>query len=203
MPITVVPTTHNYPLIHEIQGTPADIAQRAQAFFNSADFLNQAGASIEVDEANRKEAREIFNDGGMTALVPTTSAAAIHLKALVTEYDHKVLESNIQARNYIVNRLLDISNPNPKTIKLPTGEPALAPPAKPSEQLKALELLGKVSEIGLFTERLEVNINNKSTEELEAELVATLSKYMGHAIPVTDGKDPLLGVDLDEELGRV
>ena len=115
MPITVVPTTHNYPLIHEIQGTPADIAQRAQAFFNSADFLNQACASIEVDEADRKEAREIFNDGGMTALVPTTSAAAIHLKALVTEYDHKVLESNIQARNYIVNRLLDISNPNPKT----------------------------------------------------------------------------------------
>ena len=51
--------------------------------------------------------------------------------------------------------------------------------------------------------KLEVNINNKSTEELEAELVATLSKYMGHAIPVTDGKDPLLGVDLDEELGRV
>ena len=73
------------------------------------------------------------------------------------------------------------------------------------EQLRALELMGKVSEIGLFTERLEVNINNKSTEELEKELVATLNKYI-NVVDVTpvDANDPRkpLGIDLDEELGR-
>jgi hypothetical protein len=74
-------------------------------------------------------------------------------------------------------------------------------PAKPSEQLKALELLGKVSEIGLFTERVEININNKSTEELEQELVNTLTKYMGQAVSVTK-TDDILGGDLDAELGR-
>jgi hypothetical protein len=73
--------------------------------------------------------------------------------------------------------------------------------AKPSEQLKALELLGKVSEIGLFTERVEININNKSTEELEQELVNTLTKYMGQAVSVTK-TDDILGGDLDAELGR-
>jgi hypothetical protein len=113
----------------------------------------------------------------------------MHLKALITEYDHQVLDSNIQARNYIVNRLLDISNP----MKVDA--------AKPSEQLKALELLGKVSEIGLFTERVEININNKSTEELEQELVNTLTKYMGQAVPAAK-TDDILGGDLDEELGR-
>jgi hypothetical protein len=113
----------------------------------------------------------------------------MHLKALITEYDHQVLDSNIQARNYIVNRLLDISNP------------MKAEPAKPSEQLKALELLGKVSEIGLFTERVEININNKSTEELEQELVNTLTKYMGQAVPAAK-TDDILGGDLDAELGR-
>jgi hypothetical protein len=113
----------------------------------------------------------------------------MHLKALITEYDHQVLDSNIQARNYIVNRLLDISNPMKDE------------PAKPSEQLKALELLGKVSEIGLFTERVEININNKSTEELEQELVNTLTKYMGQAVPAAK-TDDILGGDLDEELGR-
>lgn len=192
MTIVVVPTDHDVPLIQDVQGTPADIVARAEAFFKTAEFLDDAGAEIEVDEPDRAEARAIFNDGGSTpSLVPTTSAVALHLKALITEYDHRVLESNIQARNYIVNRLLDISNPNK------------VEPAKPSEQLKALELLGKVSEIGLFTERVEININNKSTEELEAELVETLTKYMGQAVPVDSKKDDVLDVDLDEELGRV
>jgi hypothetical protein len=70
------------------------------------------------------------------------------------------------------------------------------------EQLRALELMGKVSEIGLFTERLEVNINNKRTEELEKELVATLSKYMGVVQVVESKESTSLGIDLDEELGR-
>ena len=192
MTIVVVPTDRDVPLIQDIQGTPAEIAARAEAFFRTAEFLSQAGAEIEIDEPDRAEARAIFNDGGMTPnIVPSTSAVAMHLKALITEYDHRVLESNIQARNYIVNRLLDISNPNK------------VEPAKYSEQLKALEMLGKVSEIGLFTERLEININNKSTEELESELVETLSKYMGQAVPADPKKDTILDIDLDEELGRV
>jgi hypothetical protein len=70
------------------------------------------------------------------------------------------------------------------------------------EQLKALELLGKVSEIGLFTERVEVNINHKSIEELEADLVKTLSRYINPAKIIEGTKSPTLGLDLDAELGR-
>jgi hypothetical protein len=70
------------------------------------------------------------------------------------------------------------------------------------EQLKALELLGKVSEIGLFTERVEININTKSTAELEEDLVKTLSRYANPVQIVEDKTDTILGVDLDEELGR-
>jgi hypothetical protein len=70
------------------------------------------------------------------------------------------------------------------------------------EQLKALELLGKVSEIGLFTERVEVNINHKSTEELEEDLVKTLSRYMNPVKILDEGKMATLQIDLDEELGR-
>jgi hypothetical protein len=70
------------------------------------------------------------------------------------------------------------------------------------EQLKALELLGKVSEIGLFTERVEVNINHKSTEELEMELVKTLSRYINPVKILEDSKNPMLNIDLDEALGR-
>jgi hypothetical protein len=204
MTIVVVPTDRDVPLIQDVEGTPADIVARAEAFFKTAEFLESAGAEIEIDEPERAESRAIFNDGGTTpSIVPTNSAVAIHLKALINEYDHRVLESNIQARNYIVNRLLDISNPHFRTIRNSQGQEVMLEPTKPSEQLKALELLGKVSEIGLFTERIEVNINNKSTEELESELVETLTKYMGQAVPADPKKDAVLDVDLDEELGRV
>lgn len=204
MTIVVVPTNHDVPLIQDVQGTPAEIAARSEAFFRTAEFLSQAGAEIEVDELERAEARAIFNDGGTTPnLVPSTSGSAIHLKALITEYDHRVLESNIQARTYIVNRLLDLSNPNFKKIKGPDGKDVIVEPPRPSEQIKALEVLGKVSEIGLFTEKIEININNKSTEELENELVQTLTKYMGQAVPANSKKDAILDVNLDEELGRI
>jgi hypothetical protein len=188
MTITVLPTSEDVPLITEVEGLPADIAARGEAFFKTAAFLSDAGADIEVKEKDREESRAIFSGSDQAPDVPTSSAVALHLKALVNEYDHQVLESNIQARQYIVNRLLDLSDPRNET--------------KPMEQLKALELLGKVSEIGLFTERVEVNINHKSTEELEAELVKTLSRYMGHAQIEEKSKDLVLGVDLDEALGR-
>lgn len=202
MTIVVVPTNHDVPLIQDVQGTPADIVARAEAFFKTAEFLEASGAEIEVDEPERAESRAIFNDGGTTAgIVPSNSAVAIHLKALITEYDHRVLESNIQARNYIVNRLLDLSNPNFKKIKGPDGNEVIVEPPKPSEQIKALEVLGKVSEIGLFTERIEININNKSTEELESELIETLTKYMGQAVPANVKKDDVIDIDINAELG--
>ena len=188
MTITVVPSDKDVPLIQNVEGTPKDIAARLDVFFNTAAFIEEAGGEVVVDDDTRKESRAIFNGAEEAPPTPSSSAVALHLKALVNEYDHQVLESNIQARQYIVNRLLDISDPRGET--------------KPMEQLKALELLGKVSEIGLFMERVEVNINTKSTAELEEDLVKTLSKYMGHVSVVEDKTDTILGVDLDEELGR-
>jgi hypothetical protein len=188
MTITVVPSDKDVPLIQNVEGTPKDIAARLDVFFNTAEFITQAGGDVVVDDDARKESRAIFSGAEEASPTPSSSAVALHLKALVNEYDHQVLESNIQARQYIVNRLLDLSDPRNET--------------KPMEQLKALELLGKVSEIGLFTERVEVNINTKSTAELEEDLVKTLSKYMGHVSVVESSVDSVLGVDLDEALGR-
>jgi len=187
----VIPTDKDVPLIQDVEGTPAEIAERADTFFKSAELIRESGGDVEPTEAERDEARMIFSGSELAPQVPSSSAVARQLKALITEYDHQVIESNIQARNYIVNRLLELSDPAGNT--------------KPMEQLRALELMGKVSEIGLFTERLEVNINNKSTEELEKELVATLNKYINvvDVVP-TEQNDPRkpLGIDLDEELGR-
>jgi hypothetical protein len=202
MTITVVPSDKDVPLIQNVEGTPKDIAAKLDVFFNTAEFIAQAGGDVAVKEKDRIESRAIFSGAEEAPTTPSSSAVALHLKALVNEYDHQVLESNIQARQYIVNRLLSLSDPNPQKLVGNDGQIIEIQPPKPMEQLKALELLGKVSEIGLFMERVEVNINTKSTAELEEDLVKTLTKYMGNATIIEDKTDTVLGVDLDEELGR-
>ena len=188
MPITVVPTDKDVPLITESVTPSVEIAEHAKAVFKTADFLRDAGLDDDITEAERTESREIFVGSEVERKMPTSSKVARHLRALINRYDEQVIESAVQARAYILNRLLEISDPE--------GE------AKIGEQIRALELMGKVSEIGMFMERIEVSINTKSTEELEAELVQALSKYMGNAVVVENSADPVLGVDLDEELGR-
>ena len=59
----------------------------------------------------------------------------------------------MQARNFITNKLVSLSN---------CGDP--------KTELKALELLGKHSDIGLFTERSEITINHTTSEALEKSI---------------------------------
>jgi hypothetical protein len=51
--------------------------------------------------------------------------------------------------------------------------------------LKALGLLGKVTEVGLFTEKIEVKKTEMSDTELEARIKEKLNRFMG-VIDVVD-----------------
>ena len=101
-----------------------------------------------------------------------------------------------QLRNYIKLKYLELSNSGNAKI-----------------ELKALEMLGKLSDVGAFTERIDVNITHRTTEELEADLAKKLSSYISDIIDV-DAKeavplnyDPLVAapavqvIDINEELG--
>ena len=46
-------------------------------------------------------------------------------------------------------------------------------------RLKALELLGKVTEVALFTDRVQIKNEEISDEELDARIKEKLGKYMG------------------------
>jgi hypothetical protein len=82
-------------------------------------------------------------------------------------------------------------------------------------ELKALEMLGKLSDVGAFAERIDINVTHRTTEELEADLASKLSSYLSDIIDV-DAKqlppqnyDPLplapavQVINVDEELGLV
>jgi hypothetical protein len=67
----------------------------------------------------------------------------------------------------------------------------------PKYELRALELLGKHSDIGLFTERSEVTINYKTPEALEDAIKERVKRLLNaEVVDVTP-----VGMDLDEELG--
>ena len=64
-------------------------------------------------------------------------------------------------------------------------------------ELKAIELLGKHSDIGLFTSKSEININYNSPESLENAIKERVKRLLN--AEVVDIKP--LGMDLEEELG--
>lgn len=178
----------------------ASIHERAQRAFNTVEFLRENGLDdVEITEADRKEARAVFMDSPATPPENiNTPGKALVLSALLNEYDFDVVRNAQQLRNYIKLKYLELSD---------SGNPKV--------ELKALEMLGRLSEVGAFTERIDINVTHRSTEELESDLANKLSSYLSDIIDV-DAKeapavtyDPLPTapavqvIDVDEELGLI
>jgi len=136
-----------------------DEAGQVRAAANAAMKLFEHGLEIEIDENEADTARDIFS--GKTKLDKQhfkQPAIILKLRSLLDEYDHEVLRDATQIRRFVTNRLLEESNDNDPRIRM-----------------KALELLGKITEVGLFSERSIVTIEHKTTAELEAALKENLA----------------------------
>ena len=72
----------------------------------------------------------------------------------------------------------------------------------PRIRIRALELLGKVSDVGLFTDRTEVTITHQTTDELRNKLRAKLQRLVSQP-DVVDAKVAMGEdfIDVDAELG--
>lgn len=129
----------------------------------------------EVDELDRSLARDIFTGHRNATDADLASPAVVaHIGALLTEYDRTVVKSAAQLRTYITNRLiLESDNPDPRV------------------RLKSLEMLGKISDVGLFTDKSEVTLRHRPTEELEQLLRERLTKVIeAEVAPPVDTTPP-------------
>ena len=90
-----------------------------------------------------------------------TSGAARHLKAVLSEYDEIVVKSAVQIRTYVTNKLIEETTHPDARIRM-----------------RALELLGKVGDVGLFVERSEVTVRHKTTVELEDSIKSRIAKLL-------------------------
>jgi hypothetical protein len=149
---------------------------------NTAELLEQLGAPIEVDANTLKKEQELINrvvrekDIAPLTSLPVAVGAASFLRA----YGQSLALDINQVRAAITTKLMEIAD---------CGDTKY--------ELRALELLGKHSDIGLFTERSEITINYNSPESLEAAIKERVKRLLN--ADVVDIKP--LGMDLDEELG--
>ena len=115
-----------------------------------------------IDTMDQALSRSIFAGERMASDVDLSRPGVItHIGALLSEYDKTVVQSAAQLRTYITNRLI-----------LETDS------ADPRVRLKALEMLGKVSDVGLFTDKTEITMRHRPTEELEQLLRERLTRVI-------------------------
>ena len=101
-----------------------------------------------------------------------TPASLVLTGGILTEFGQAVAENAIQIRHLVTNKLiLETDNPDPRV------------------RVRALELLGKISDVGLFSEKSEVTITHQSTDDLREKLRAKLMKL---ANPEDDIQDAVV-----------
>lgn len=155
---------------------------------NTADLLSQLGAPIEVApedlDAFKTLAQSHSRAKASVALrnPSMAGAAALFLKS----YANQIAMDAHEVRSAITSKLMEIAN---------CGDPRY--------ELKALELLGKHSDIGLFTERSEITINHKSADSLESAIKERIKRLLNSDVvdvtPLADSLDEELGVANPDE----
>ncbi len=103
------------------------------------------------------------------ALATVKAPAAVqHLVGMLTAYDWAFVEQAKELRGYAVAQILEeVKHPDARI------------------RLKALDMLGKVTEVALFTERVEVKKTEMTDKELETRIKDKLNRFMG-VIDVVD-----------------
>jgi len=112
-----------------------------------------------------------------------TPASLLMTNSILQEFGQSVADSAVQIRHMVTNKLvLETDNPDPRV------------------RIRALELLGKISDVGLFAEKSEVTITHQSTEDLKNRLRSKLAKLVNPEVDdaiIIDGE----AMDVNSELG--
>lgn len=148
-----------------------DMLEKARAAVNVADMLSEFG--LEEDEptdedrhaaaaiaANYAKDPESTSKTATPARLSRTTPAALRLtRNILDEFGHQIVESSVEVRHMVTNKLVqETENPDPRI------------------RLRALELLGKITDVGLFTDKSEVTVTHQTSDDLKNRLRQKLTK---------------------------
>ena len=175
---------------------PIDLKDRVEAAANTAKELENHGLDIEPTQEDKDVTAKISTaysgDPETTSkkvnnkkLSTVTPASIVMTHGILKEFGRSVVESSKQIRDLVTNKLLiESENPDPRV------------------RIRALELLGKISDVGLFSEKSEITVTHQSTDDLREKLRQKLAKLVN---PEEEVEDAVLidgkSIDVDEELG--
>ena len=177
--------------------TPSiDLKDRMESAANTAKELSKHGLEVEPTKEDKDVAAKLvvaYADNPVKTskkvtpkrVAALTPASLILTNSILQEFGRSVVESSVQIRHLVTNKLLlETDNPDPRV------------------RIRALELLGKISDVGLFAEKSEVTITHQSTDDLREKLRSKLAKLVNpeeeieNAV-IIDGEP----VNVNEELG--
>lgn len=168
-----------------------EMSHRARACAQTVEYLHKRGMTIPTSTPeDRKNAAAVLCSYAAAPDVASrhvttqrmgsmTPAALRHIDQMLKTFGSEVVDDAVQIRHYVTNKLLEeTDNPDPRI------------------RVKALELLGKITDVGLFTERREVTVTHQSTEDLRESLRQRLSKLTvdSEMIDVTPVDEDLTGL---------
>jgi len=191
MPLTIVPE-NDIPLPDDFEAQePTTLNTKVKVAASTAKVLVEGGAEIPVSTPEKIEAEELFKvftdpeqKGMVNAAVNkslSTPATVKHLYAMLSDYDHQVVQEAVQLRRFVTNKLIEDTGLN-----------------DPRHRLKALELLGKISDVGLFSEKTEVIVKHATTEELEKQIRSKLANIIGQEKTINTSFEVI-----DDEMGTL
>ena len=156
--------------------------------FETVQELINQGAKVEVTDEDKAQSHQIATSGKIPPAKYLTPGTIVNLEAILNEWDQEVLDVSRRLRNYVTNKLIVESvDPDPR------------------QRMKALENLGKIANVGLFSERIDINITHRTVNDIETDLMKTLELYGGDVTDVTPKEtEPksIADIDVDEELGE-
>ena len=167
------------PLVEDVPNV--DLKERAEAACNTALQLAEHGLDLEPTVEDEDTAARLAiayaDDPEKTSKKVTakkaaklTPAAIVLTNNILQEFGHSVAESATQIRYLVTNKLLlESENDDPRI------------------RIRALELLGKISDVGLFAEKTEVTVTHQSTEDLRNKLRGKLEKLVQPVDDIAEG----------------
>jgi hypothetical protein len=161
---------------HPAGAVPIDksgVSDTINAKANTLEWLESLGA-VDSDQATSRleidAARKAFNSAITAAPAADTHHQLAQIKTpeavrklvgMLTAYDWEFVQQAKEIRSYAVTKILEECE-NPSA----------------SVRLKALAMLGKITEVGLFTEKIEVKKTDLTEDEIDRKLKEKLAKFM-------------------------
>ena len=117
------------------------------------------GQEIQPEEFHRQQAVKLLKTDSGVNLPAYPSETIAYLAGLVNKYDTMVVRELADLKLYTVNKLLELTSSKNEKI-----------------QLGALKLLGEIDGVDSYKKRTEITVQQKSTEEIERELMEKLER---------------------------